>query len=64
MLVVGEKEQTAGTVAVRDRVDGDLGAMPLADLLARLDREVQEKRIRQVSTGSAGLDDSRAKFSE
>jgi threonyl-tRNA synthetase len=64
MLVVGEKEQTAGTVAVRDRVDGDLGAMPLADLLARLDREVQEKRIRQVSTGNAGLDDSHAKFSE
>jgi threonyl-tRNA synthetase len=56
MLVVGEKEQTAGTVAVRDRVDGDLSAMPLADLFARLDREVQEKRIRQVSTGSAGLD--------
>src|SRR5205823_8187093 len=64
MLVVGEKEQAAGAVAVRDRVEGDLGAMPLADLLARLDREVQEKRIRQVSTGSAGLDDSRAKFSE
>ena len=31
MLVVGEKEQTAGTVAVRDRVDGDLGAMPVAE---------------------------------
>ena len=28
MLVVGEKEQSAGTVAVRDRVDGDLGACP------------------------------------
>ena len=35
MLVVGEKEQTAGTVAVRDRVDGDLGAMPVPMLSQR-----------------------------
>jgi len=27
MLVVGEKEQTASTIAVRDRIDGDLGAL-------------------------------------
>ena len=33
MLIVGEKEQTAGTVAVRDRSQGDLGAKPLADFL-------------------------------
>jgi threonyl-tRNA synthetase len=64
MLVVGEKEQTAGTVAVRDRVDGDLGAMTVAELLARLEREVLEKRIRQVSTATAGLDDRGAKFAE
>jgi threonyl-tRNA synthetase len=64
MLVVGEKEQTAGTVAVRDHFEGDLGAMPLAELLARLDREVREKRIRQVSTASAGLSDSGAKYAE
>jgi threonyl-tRNA synthetase len=49
MLVVGEKEQSAGTVAVRDRVDGDLGALPLNELLARLDREVKDKTIRQGS---------------
>jgi threonyl-tRNA synthetase len=64
MLVVGEKEQTAGTVAVRDRVDGDLGAMPLKELLARLDAEVKEKRIRQVSSGTAGLGDRDAKFAD
>jgi threonyl-tRNA synthetase len=46
MLVVGDKEQAANTVAVRDRVDGDLGALPLGDLLARLDTEVREKRRR------------------
>jgi threonyl-tRNA synthetase len=62
MLVVGEKEQAAGTVAVRDRVDGDLGAMPLAQVIARLKEEVEKKTIRQVSTATAGLSDSGAKY--
>ena len=64
MLVVGEKEQAAGTVAVRDRVDGDLGAMTVAELLARLRREVQEKTIRQVSTATAGLAEGGAKYAD
>ena len=64
MLVVGEKEQAAGAVAVRDRVDGDLGARPIDDLLAMLAREVEEKRIREVSTASAGLGDDTARFGE
>jgi threonyl-tRNA synthetase len=64
MLVVGEKEQAAGTVAVRDRVDGDLGALSMAELVSRLNQEVKEKRIRQVSTASAGLTDTTAKYAE
>jgi threonyl-tRNA synthetase len=64
MLVVGKKEQAAGTVAVRDRIDGDLGAISLDELVKRLTQEVREKRIRQVSTASAGLTDSGAKFGE
>jgi threonyl-tRNA synthetase len=64
MLVVGDKEQTAGTVSVRDRVDGDLGAMTVAELVKRLTEEVKEKRIRQVSTASAGLADTGAKFAD
>jgi threonyl-tRNA synthetase len=48
MLVVGDKEQTAGTVAVRDRVDGDLGALPLAELIHRLEGEAKEKRLRHA----------------
>ena len=62
MLVVGEKEQAAGTVSVRDRVDGDLGAKPVAEVLELLAVEVKDRRIRQVSTASAGLADSGAKF--
>ncbi len=64
MLVVGDKEQTAGTVSVRDRVEGDLGAMSVADLVTRLETEVREKRIRQVSTASAGLSDRTARYAE
>jgi threonyl-tRNA synthetase len=45
MLVVGDKEQTAGTVAVRDRFEGDLGAMPLAELKGRLERAVRERTM-------------------
>jgi threonyl-tRNA synthetase len=44
MLVVGEKEQSAGTVSVRERTAGDLGAVPLAELCSRLKNEVSQKR--------------------
>jgi threonyl-tRNA synthetase len=36
MLVVGEKEQAAGAVAVRLRSGEDLGAVGLTDLVGRL----------------------------
>ncbi len=35
MLVIGDKEQSAGTVAVRARAEGDLGAMVVAEFVAR-----------------------------
>lgn len=58
MLVVGEKDMAAGTVSVRDRIDGDLGAMPLDAAIAKLKEEVRVKAIRQqaklVSSGLAG----------
>jgi len=39
MLVVGDREQEAGSVAVRTREGGDQGAMLLGDLVARLQAE-------------------------
>ncbi|HET6879529.1 MAG TPA: threonine--tRNA ligase [Pirellulales bacterium] len=58
MFVVGEKDMAAGTVSVRDRIDGDLGAMPSDAALAKLQEEVRAKTIRQqaklVSAGLAG----------
>jgi threonyl-tRNA synthetase len=36
MLVVGDREQEAGAVAVRSHEEGELGAMPPAELVARV----------------------------
>jgi threonyl-tRNA synthetase len=48
MLVVGDKEQTAGTVAVRERTAGDLGALPVAEVVAKLAAEVKARRLPTV----------------
>jgi threonyl-tRNA synthetase len=39
MLVVGDREQESGAVAVRSHEDGELGAMPVADFTARVGAE-------------------------
>ena len=49
MLVVGAKEAEAGAVSYRDRIDGDLGSMPLAEVVARLKAESEARTIRQVA---------------
>jgi len=46
MFVVGGREMEQGTVSVRDRREGDLGAMPFEDAVARLKGEIDEKTIR------------------
>jgi threonyl-tRNA synthetase len=58
MFVVGEKDRDAATVAVRDRLDGDLGPMALADAIGKLQAEIAAKTVRQVATTeAAGLSD-------
>ncbi len=47
MFVVGPKDQAAGTVSVRDRIDGDLGAMPMAEALAKLKKENDDRDVRR-----------------
>ncbi len=44
MVTVGFNEEEQGTVSVRSRRDGDLGTMPLADFLARVEEEIRTKR--------------------
>jgi|688.fasta_scaffold36443_4 threonyl-tRNA synthetase len=48
MLVVGAKEAEDGTVSYRDRLDGDQGAISLADALARIKQESESRAIRQT----------------
>jgi threonyl-tRNA synthetase len=49
MFVVGEKDRDAGSVAVRDRLEGDLGQMPQAGAIAKLEAEIAAKTVRQVA---------------
>ncbi|HUW52802.1 MAG TPA: threonine--tRNA ligase [Rhodanobacter sp.] len=41
LLVVGDREKETGTIAVRTRSGEDLGSMPLADFIERLQAETQ-----------------------
>ena len=45
LLTLGDKEQEEGSLAVRSRLDGDLGTMALPDLISRLEKEIKERRI-------------------
>ena len=40
MLILGDRDLENGTVGVRSREGGDLGAMPVADFIGRLKREL------------------------
>jgi threonyl-tRNA synthetase len=53
MFVVGPRDAEQGTVSVRDRIDGDLGAMPLATAMEKLRAEVAARQVRQVAQRSS-----------
>jgi threonyl-tRNA synthetase len=46
MFVVGPKDAEAGTVSVRDRIEGDKGAIPLAAAIENLQTEIRTKAVR------------------
>lgn len=48
MAVVGPKEAETHSAALRDRLQGDLGAMPVTEMIAKLSEEVRERSIRHV----------------
>jgi threonyl-tRNA synthetase len=67
LLVVGEKDAANGTVSVRDesiedQKKRDLGPKPLAEVIAMFRQEIDEKRVRNVSTATADLGGGAAKF--
>jgi len=45
MLVIGEQESANGTVSVRRRGEGDLGAQSIEDFVARITGEISSKRV-------------------
>lgn len=48
ILVVGEKEQESGQVAVRSRFLGDEGPKPLSQFISEICEEIRTKRIRKI----------------
>ena len=66
MAVVGPKEAETGQVALRDRIDGDLGSMPTSEAIARLSQEIATRQVRQAvqSTLTAAAVDSAATGNE
>ncbi|MBN1911488.1 MAG: threonine--tRNA ligase [Pirellulales bacterium] len=49
MLVIGGREQENGTVALRDRIDGDLGALAVQEVIEKLKAEIAERKTRQAN---------------
>ena len=47
MFVIGGREAQEGQVSVRDRLEGDLGAMPLAAAVDKLQAEIRAKTVRR-----------------
>lgn len=45
MFVVGENEQSSGSLSVRKRGEGDLGAKPVAEVIAALQEEIRNHVI-------------------
>jgi len=52
MLVVGAKEAESEQVAFRDRIEGDLGALPLTEAVSKIQFEVENRIIRQATPPS------------
>ena len=46
MLIIGDKEKENGTVSVRHRAEGDLGAMTAEAFIDKLARDVREKILK------------------
>lgn len=60
MFVIGGREAEEQAVAVRDRIDGDLGSMPLAEAIGKLRDEVAARKVRQIVKSSVSLGEGKA----
>lgn len=48
MAIVGPKESDSRTISLRDRIDGDLGVMPIQQVTDRLTKEIHDRAVRQT----------------
>ncbi len=54
MLVVGDREEREGTVAVRSRAGGDAGTRAVAEFAAAVRAEIAERRLPDAGQSTAG----------
>ena len=45
MLIIGDKEKEAGTVSLRARKEGDLGAVKIEEFVERIKEEINNRQI-------------------
>ena len=64
MAVVGPRDAEGGTLSLRDRVDGDLGALTIEETIAKLQKEVNEKVVKQKFANTGVLDEEGATQNE
>ena len=60
VMVVGEKDRAGGTVSLRDRIEKNLGPMPVEQVVSRLQAEVADRTVRKTFSSSAGLGEQAA----
>jgi len=48
MAIIGPRDAENGTVSLRDRHEGDLGAIPVSAAIERFVAEIRDKRVRQT----------------
>lgn len=56
MLVVGPRDVEQGTVSLRDRLEGDLGAQSVDACIEKLLTEVAQRTVRKTFSGSAQVE--------
>lgn len=55
MLVVGQKEAESGSVAYRDRTEGDRGTLRLGEAIARINAEIASRHVKAVAPAFAAV---------
>ncbi|MDG2468420.1 MAG: threonine--tRNA ligase, partial [Pirellulaceae bacterium] len=53
MAVVGPRDAEAGTLSLRDRVEGDLGALSIDETITKLKAEIDDKIVKQKFSNTA-----------